>query len=62
VRYDELAPLLLQEVQQQERRNEDQATQILEMKAQLEDLRTRNDVMQAALEKIIANSQRLVSR
>jgi hypothetical protein len=32
------------------------------MKAQLEDLRTRNDVMQAALEKIIAGSQRLASR
>ena len=69
VRYDELGPMLLNEMQQQQRKNATQAAEIRELKQQqlrtqqqLEELTALNNATQAALQKFQANDQIVVKR
>jgi hypothetical protein len=55
VRYDELAPMLLNEVQQQQ-------TQLQDMKQQLAQLKQINESMQAAILKLQGEDQRIAMR
>jgi hypothetical protein len=48
VRYDELAPILLSEVQQQQKKIETQAAELVELRRQFVELREFNRSMQAA--------------
>jgi hypothetical protein len=55
VRYDELAPMLLNEMQKQQRINEAQFAEMRDLKlqvAELKDLKERMAVMSAALQKL----------
>jgi hypothetical protein len=62
VRYDELAPMLLNEMQQQQRKNAIQAAEILELKQQ--QLRTQQQVavMSAALQALHAKDAVVAQR
>jgi hypothetical protein len=62
VRYDELGPMLLNEMQQQQRKNATQAAEIRELKQQqlrtqqqMVELTTLNQATQAALQKLQAS-------
>jgi hypothetical protein len=55
VRYDELAPMLLNEVQQQKAQLSEQGAEIRDMRAQLAELRRTNESMQAALSRLQTN-------
>jgi hypothetical protein len=61
VRYDELAPMLLNEMQKQERTNASQAVQIRDLKQQVAELVDLKDEMRAALTKF-KNTDQLVAR
>ena len=55
VRYDELAPMLLNEVQQQKSQLREQGAEIRNMREQVAELRRINESMQAALSKLQTN-------
>lgn len=62
VRYDELAPLLLNELQQQQRINSAQAAQIRELKGQVKEINDLKQEMRAALLKLQKNDQLVAKR
>jgi hypothetical protein len=55
VRYDELAPMLLNEVQQQK-------SQLREMQQQVAELKKQNDAIQVALAKVLEKDEHLAMR
>ena len=61
VRYDELAPMLLNELQQQQRINLAQAAEIRELKGQVAELNDLKEEMRAALLKL-QNKDQLVAQ
>ncbi len=61
VRYDELAPMLLNEMQQQQRINSAQAAEIRELKGQVAELNDLKEEMHAALLKL-QNKDQLVAQ
>jgi Chaperone of endosialidase len=65
VRYDELAPMLLNEVQQQKQKNDAQAAQILDLTQQVEELKTLKQqvaVLSSALQKLQAKDELVAQR
>jgi trimeric autotransporter adhesin len=62
VRYDELAPILLSEVQQQQRKLAAQASQLGELRQQFAELRELNHAMQMALAEVQAKQSRVAMR
>jgi Chaperone of endosialidase len=62
VRYDRLAPILLSEVQQQQRRLATQAEQLGELKQQFADLQELNREMRVALMKLQAKESQVAMR
>jgi hypothetical protein len=62
VRYDELAPILLQVVQQQHTAIEAENQQIAEMKQQFAELVESNKAMRAALEALIAKGTQVAAK
>ncbi len=62
VRYEELAPLLLNEMQQQRRINSAQAAEIRELKGQVKELNDLKQEMRAALLKLQTNDRLVAQR
>jgi hypothetical protein len=62
VRYDELAPMLLNEVQRQRAQLQQQAAQLQDTWQQLTDLKQLNQSMQAAISKLQARDERVALR
>jgi hypothetical protein len=68
VRYDELAPMLLNEVQQQQRKIDGQAAEIRDLKQQQKQFATQAELkdlkqqLQAALTKLQANEVLVANR
>jgi hypothetical protein len=62
VRYDELAPMLLNEVQRQRAQLQQQAAQLQDTRQQLTDLKQLNQSMQAAISKLQARDERVALR
>jgi hypothetical protein len=62
VRYDELAPMLLNEAQQQQQRIEAQAAEIRELKQQMAELKNFNQATQLALRKLQVKGDFVVQR
>ena len=62
VRYDELAPMLLNEVQQQRVQLQQQGTQLQDLQQQIVQLKQLNQSMQAALAKMQADDERVAMR
>jgi hypothetical protein len=62
VRYDELAPMLLNEMQHQQHNISAQAAEIRGMQQQIAALKESNVAMQAALMKLTTKDERIASR
>ena len=62
VRYDELAPMLVNEVQKQQSKNAAQDTRIRDLEQQVEKLTTLNQATQAALRKLQTKDQTVAQR
>jgi trimeric autotransporter adhesin len=62
VRYDELAPMLLNEMQQQQRINSAQAAEIRELKGQAAELNNLKEEMRAALQELKSKDQLVAQR
>jgi hypothetical protein len=62
VRYDELAPMLLNEAQQQQQRIAAQAAEIRELKQQMAELKNFNQATQLALRKLQVKGDFVVQR
>jgi hypothetical protein len=62
VRYDELAPMLLNEAQRQQRINEAQAAETRDLKQQVAELKALNQATQVALRKIQAKDEFVAQR
>lgn len=62
VRYDELAPMLLNEIQHQQQNISAQAAELSGMQHQLAELKESNLAMQAALIKRASRDARIASR
>jgi hypothetical protein len=62
VRYDELAPMLLNEAQRQRAQLQQQAAQLNDTRQQLTDLKQLNRSMQAAISKLQARDERVALR
>ena len=62
VRYDELAPMLLNEVQKQQSRIADQDMKIQAQEQKLAKLERANESMQVALTKLLAKDERVAMR
>jgi hypothetical protein len=62
VRYDELAPMLLNEAQRQQRINEAQAAEMRDLKQQLVELKAINQATQVALRKLQSEEELVAQR
>ena len=62
VRYDELAPMLLNEAQRQQRINEAQAAEMRDLKQQLAELKAINQATQVALRKLQSEEELVAQR
>jgi len=62
VRYDELAPMLLNELQNQQRVNAAQATEVCELKRQVSELNDLTQEMRVAVSKLQAKDQIVAQR
>jgi type II secretory pathway component PulJ len=62
VRYDELAPMLLNEAQQQKQKIDAQDAEIRELKQQMAALKDLNQATQVALQRLLAKEELVAQR